>query len=267
MNRRVVLGLVIVSSLYLVALLAPWITRYDPLSTDPSAIALAPSATHWLGTDGLGRDLFARVLYGARVSLLLALMASLVSLIIGTAVGATAGYAGGRTDDLLMRVVDAGLALPRVFFVLIPLALWEQADWTMLVPILGATVWFPLSRVVRAEVRSLKERTFVRAAEGLGLPAPALVWRHILPHLAGPVAVTATLSIAQIMLLEAGLSYLGLGVPAHWPSWGRIIFDGQPYLLTAPWIALLPGVALVTAVLAFSFLGDSLERVFQPERA
>jgi peptide/nickel transport system permease protein len=261
------LGLVLVGAMFLAALLAPWITSYDPLSIDAGAMALAPSTRHWLGTDGLGRDLFTRVLYGARVSLVLAVLAALVSLTIGTAVGSIAGYVGGRTDDVLMRIVDAGIALPRVFFVLIPLALWEQASWTMLVPILGATVWFPLSRVVRAEVRSLKARAFVGAAEGLGLSGVDVVRRHILPHLAGPIAVAATLTVGQIMLLEAGLSYLGLGVPAQWPSWGKIIFDGQPYLLTAPWIALLPGLALVTAVLAFSILGDGLERTFQPERA
>jgi len=265
MSRQVRLGLTVIALLYVAALLAPWLTRYDPTSTNTAAVALAPSRAHWLGTDGLGRDLFARVLFGARVSLVLALLASAVSLVVGTAVGSAAGYVGGAADDVLMRVVDAGIAFPRIFFVLVPLALWEHGGWAMLIPILGGTSWFGLARVVRAETLSLRERAFVGAARGLGISGFTVVRRHILPNLVGPIAVAATLSVAEIMLLEAGLSYLGLGVPTGTPSWGRIIYDGQPYLLTAPWIAVLPGLALVFSVLAFAALGDGLERAWQLE--
>jgi peptide/nickel transport system permease protein len=265
MNRLRV-GVVLVGALATVALLAPVLAPYPPAAQlDLEHLrGAAPSLAHPLGTDVYSRDLLSRVLYGARISLTIALLAVTLSVGVGTLVGLVAGYAGGVADAVLMRIVDAGLALPKIFVALVVLALWENVTIGAIVVILGFTGWFGVSRIVRAEVLSARAREYVAAARVLGVPPARLVARHVLPNVAAPVIVTAALGVGQVVLIEAGLSYLGIGVPQPTPSWGNIIADGQHVLLAAPWIATSAGLAIVLTVLAFSVLGDGLREYLDP---
>jgi peptide/nickel transport system permease protein len=266
--NRLQAGLLLVGALAAVALLAPALAPYPPSAQlDLEHLrSAAPSLAHPLGTDTYSRDLFSRVIYGARISLTIALLAVTLSVGVGTLVGLVAGYAGGLTDTVLMRVVDAGLALPKIFVALVVLALWENVTVGAIVAILGFTGWFGVSRIVRAEVMTAKAREYVAAARVLGLPASRVIARHVLPNIAAPVIVTAALGVGQVVLVEAGLSYLGIGVPQPVPSWGNIIADGQSVLLAAPWIAASAGLAILLTVLAFSVLGDGLREYLDPKR-
>jgi peptide/nickel transport system permease protein len=263
---RLRLGAVLVGLLATAALLAPVLAPYSPTALlDLDTLRSAPpSLAHPLGTDLYSRDLLSRLLYGARVSLAIALLAVALSVGVGTATGLVAGYAGGLIDGVVMRVVDAGLAIPKVFVALVVLALWDEVTPGAIVVILGFTGWFGVARLVRAEAASVGEREYVAAARVLGVPVRRLLVRHVLPNVAGPVIVTATLGVGQVVLIEAGLSYLGVGVPQPMPSWGNIIADGQHVLLAAPWIAAGAGVAIVLTVLAFSVLGDGLREHLDP---
>ena len=266
LERQARWGLVLVAALCGLAVLAPWIAPYDPAAQLDLAQGqyLAPSTLHPFGTDFYSRDLLSRVLYGARISLSIAFLSVLVSITVGTAVGMTAGLAGGAVDRLLMRGVDAALAVPRVFLLLVVVALWEGVSVTGLIVVLGLTSWFGTSRIVRAEVLSLRQRTYITAARALGIGPRRLALRHLLPNLAAPVIVAATLGIGQIILIEASLSYLGVGVPPPTPSWGSIIQEGQQALAVAPWVATFPGLAIVATVIGFSLLGDGLRDTLDP---
>ena len=187
-----------------------------------------------------------------------------IAVTVGTAVGLVAGWFGGWVDAILMRIVDGLLAIPSVFIVLLVLALWETAGVAPLIVVLGCTGWFATARLVRAEVLSLRRRDFVLGLEALGVPRSRILWRHVLPNALPPVIVTATVGVGQIILLEAGLSYLGVGVRPPTPSWGAMIREGTAALATAPWIAASAGVALVLTVLAVSLLGDALRDVLDP---
>lgn len=256
----------VVLLLILTSLLAPWLAPQDPIAQLDLAELQnkSPSWTHPFGTDFYSRDVLSRVIWGSRVSLSIASLSILLSITIGTAVGVLAGLAGGWIDTVIMRAVDGALAIPRVFLLLLVLALWEVQGLMVLVVALGATSWFGTSRIVRAEVLSLKSRPFLEAARSLGLTPTRTMFRHLLPNLAGPVIVTATLGIGQMILLEAGLSYLGLGIPEPLPSWGNMIRDGQSSLATAPWTAAFPGGAIVVTVGAVSLLGDRLRELLDP---
>ena len=263
---RLQVGLGLVGVLLALALLAPVLAPHPPhLQLDLDALRNAgPSLTHPLGTDPYSRDLLSRVLHGARVSLGIAVLAVLVAVLVGVTVGVVSGWAGGAVDAVLMRIVDAALAVPRLFTVLVPLALWEHVTVAAIILILGGTGWFAMSRLVRAEVRAARARPWVAAARAVGVPPARIVARHLLPNVAGPVIVVATMGIGQVVLLEAGLSYLGLGVPQPLPSWGSIIADGQPVLRAAPWVAGSAGLALVVTVLAFTLVGDGLRERLDP---
>ncbi len=265
-QRRVRLGLALVCTLCLVALLAPLIAPYDPVTQLDLAEGqlLGPSAAHPFGTDFFSRDLLSRVLYGARISLSVAVLSVVLSVTIGTLVGLAAGLAGGLLDNVLMRGVDAALAVPRVFLLLVVLALWDNVGVGGLILILGLTSWFDASRIVRGEVLSLKERDFVAAARVLGVGGRRIALRHLLPNVAAPVIVTATLGVGQMVLVEAALSYLQVGVRPPTPSWGSIIFEGQQVLSSAWWIATFPGIALVLTVVGFSLLGDGMRNALDP---
>ncbi len=267
-DRQAVVGLVMIALLCVVSAAAPWLTGYDPAAQLDLAGRqyAAPSPAHPFGTDFYSRDILSRVLYGARISLTIAALSVGLSITVGTAVGLTAGLAGGWVDSLLMRVVDAALAVPRVFLVLVIVALWPGIGTPGLILILGLTSWFGASRIVRAETLSLRARPFLHAARALGLRRRHVIGRHVLPNLAAPIIVTATIGIGQIILLEAGLSFLGLGVRPPTPSWGQMIADGQAALRTAPWVAIFPGIAIVVTVLAFSLVGDAVRRRLDPRR-
>lgn len=267
-DRRAQIGLGVVGLFVIAALLAPLLAPYDPVAQLDleGGQLLPPSFAHPFGTDFLSRDLFSRVLYGARVSLAVAFFAVTISVTLGGLLGMVAGLAGRWIDGMLMRLVDVGLAVPRVFLLLVVLALWGNVGLATLVVVLGLTSWFDTSRLVRAEVLSLRNRDFMTAARAMGTPGLRLLARHVLPNVAAPIIVTATLGMGQIILVEAGLSFLGIGVPRPTPSWGAMIADGQRegLLTAAPWIAGFPGAAIVLTVIAFSLLGDALRDVIDP---
>lgn len=267
-NRPALAGAVLVAALVLAALLAPLLTA-DPLA-QPDPVRLQnqpPSATHLLGTDPFSRDVLSRTLHGARVSLVVGIGAALLAVTLGAGVGLTAGLAGRSTDQLLMRTVDVALALPRIVLLLVVFAVWEQAPAAAVVVLIAVTGWFQTSRIVRAAVLSLRESDFVAAARALGTPGAGIVRRHLLPHVAAPVIVSASLDVGNIILLEAGLSYLGLGVRPPTPTWGNMIMDGKDVLFSAPWVALAPGLALVLTVVAFNLAGDGLRDALDPKAA
>lgn len=268
-SRRVRIGLAAVGALLALALFAPLIAPYDPAAQLDLAGGrlLGPSLAHPLGTDLYSRDLLSRLLYGARLSLWISALAVGLAVTLGTGVGLLAGFVGGVLEALLMRVVDAALAIPRVFLLLVVLALWEHAGVSALVLVLGFTGWFGTSRLVRAEVQSVRHRDFVLAARGLGLSTVRLALRHVLPNVLAPIIVTATLGVGNTVLVEAGLSFLGVGVRPPLPSWGNMIADGQAFLATIPWQSVVPGMAVVVTVSAFSLLGDGLREALDPRTA
>ena len=268
-NRAAVAAALALAALLLAAAFAPALAPADPLA-QPDPVRLQdrpPSAEHPLGTDPFSRDVLSRTLYGARVSLGIGVGAALLAVVLGAGVGLGAGLAGRATDQVLMRGVDVALALPRIFLLLVLFAVWEQAPPWAVLALIAATGWFQTSRIVRAAVLSLRESDFVAAARALGTPGRGVVWRHLLPHVAAPVIVSASLDVGNIILLEAGLSYLGLGIRPPIPTWGNMIMDGKEVLFSAPWVALAPGLALVVTVTAFNLAGDGLRAAFDAKAA
>jgi peptide/nickel transport system permease protein len=257
-------------ALFLLVLAATVVPRWLPdpnLMADLLAGATPPSAEHWLGTDRLNRDLLARVAHGARVSLAIAGLAVALSLTIGTAVGLVAGYRGGAADAVLMRLVDAALAIPRLFILLLLLVVWDRIPLWAFIGVIGATGWFGTSRLVRGEVRRVKQEGYVQAARALGAPGSHTIFRHLLPNVIGVVLVSATLAIGEVILLEAGLSYLGLGVQPPTPSWGAMVLEARDALSTAPWTLVAPGLAILVTVLAVNLVSDALRAAFDPRSA
>jgi peptide/nickel transport system permease protein len=252
----------------LVALLAPLIAPHDPLAMpDPIHLrAASPSLAHLLGTDAFSRDVLSRLLFGARVSLTVGIASSALAVLIGGVVGFAAGLGPRPLDAVLMRGVDVLLALPRVFILLAVLALWESAPLWAIVALIAATGWFGTSRLVRAHVRALASADWAAATVALGGGRRRLAW-HLLPHVAATIIVSATLDVGNIILLEAGLSFLGLGLKPPTPSWGNMILEGRDLLFTAPWVALAPGLALTLTVIAFNLLGDGMRDALDPRLA
>ena len=250
----------------LAAVAAPWLTPFRP-SDQPDIVNRKnqpPSWQHPLGTDVLSRDSWSRLVHGARVSLGVGTLAMLVALTVGASVGAVAGYFRHRVDAVLMRGVDVGLAIPRIFVLLMIIAVWENPPLAALVLVIGLTSWFGTSRLVRAEVLSLREREYVAGARALGAGAGRVIARHILPNAAAPIIISAALGIGNVMLLEAGLSFLGIGVRPPTPSWGNMIADGGPYLQSAPWVSLVPGLAVALVVMSLNAVGDALRDALDP---
>jgi ABC-type dipeptide/oligopeptide/nickel transport system permease subunit len=267
-NRPARLGLWLLAALCVATLLAPLITTWDPTVISPDMATTrfqAPSATHWLGTDQFGRDVLSRLLYGARISLSIGLLATAIAVGLGTLIGAVAGYAGGRTDALLMRLTDLALAFPRLVLLILVVALFGRSV-TVLVLVLGLTQWPATTRIVRGDVLSLRERDFIQAARALGLGGARIVLRHIVPNVMAPVIVAATLGVGNTITLEAGLSFLGLGPLPPTPSWGAMVLDGASRLagLDTWWLATFPGLTIVLVVLAFNVLGDGLRDALDP---
>jgi peptide/nickel transport system permease protein len=259
-------GLFVLAFFATLALAAPLVAPYPPARM-PEIVALrnaSPSLAHPLGTDLYSRDVWSRLVYGARVSLGIGALAMLVAVTVGTAAGAVAGYVRRRVDAIVMRFVDVGLSMPRIFVLLMAVALWERLPVSALVLVIGLTGWFGTSRLVRAEVLSLREREFVAAARALGARPARVILRHVLPNVAGPIIVSAALGIGNVMLLEASLSFLGIGVPSPVPSWGNMIADGKDHLATAPWASLFPGLAIAVVVMALNAVGDALRDALDP---
>jgi peptide/nickel transport system permease protein len=240
----------------------------DPLvQPDILAGSLPPGVGHPFGTDQLSRDVLARVVAGARISLSVALLAVTLSATIGAAVGLLAGYWGGWVDAVLMRLVDGALAIPRLFILLLTLAVWERIPLLALVFLIGATGWLGTSRLIRGEVLRLREETYVRAAEALGARRRHVIFRHLLPNAVGPLLVASTLGVGDVILLEAGLSFLGLGVQPPTPSWGGMILDSKEVLVSAPWTGIFPGLAILITVLSVNLLGEALQDALDPRTA
>jgi len=263
-RRRVMLSAVVLGVLIVSAVGAPWLAPYNPF-VQPDIVALKslpPSWAHPFGTDTYSRDVLSRVMYGARVSLSIATVATIVSMVFGTAYGAIAGYAGGWIDTAMMRIVDVLLAIPRVLVLIAIAALWQTLPLSVLTLIIGVTGWLGVSRLVRGQVRSLSSREFIVAARALGANHQRVIIRHVLPNVLHTVVVAATLGIGQVIVLEAGLSYLGLGVQPPGASWGNIIQDGADQMNTLWWISVFPGLMIVITVIACNALGEAMTELF-----
>lgn len=268
-NHLALFGLGLVVVFYLAALLTPLIAPFDPVHQPAfqgqgvGTRLLGPSLDHPLGTDQLSRDILSRILYGARISLSIGFLAVAISVTLGAVLGAVAGYLGGWVDTLTMRFVDMVLAFPRVVLLIVLVALFEPSIF-LLVAALALTQWPSTTRIVRGEILALREREFAEAARALGFSTPRIIFRHLLPNALAPIIVAATLGIGNTIVLEAGLSFLGLGVQPPTPSWGTMVADGRDYLLTAWWIATFPGLAIVAVVLGFNLVGDGIRDAMDP---
>jgi peptide/nickel transport system permease protein len=260
-------GLAVLFFLVILALLAPILAPYRPsLQLDIVGLAnRAPSWQHPLGTDAISRDIWSRLLYGARVSLGVGTLGMLVAIVIGGIVGSLAGYFGDAIDSALMRLVDVGLAVPRIFLVFAATALWDRLGIWPLVLLLGLTGWFGTSRLVRAEVLLLRRSLFADASRASGASPWRILTHDVLPNAAAPLIVSAALGVGNVMLLEAALSFLGVGVQPPSASWGNMIADGRDQLATAPWTTLFPGLAIALAVMAFNVVGDGLNHALDPQ--
>jgi peptide/nickel transport system permease protein len=261
-------GLAVLVFFATIALAAPVLAPYPPwLQLDIVQFQnLPPSWRHPFGTDLYSRDVWSRLVYGARVSLGIGTLGMLLAVTLGALVGATAGYFRRSVDAVLMRLVDVGLAVPRIFVVLVVIALWDRLAVLPLVLLLGCTGWFPTSRLVRAEVLSLRERPFTAAARALGAGPWRVIFRHVLPNAAAPLIVSTALGIGNMMLLEAALSFLGVGVQPPRPSWGNMIADGREQFATAIWTSLFPGLAIAFVVMALNAVGDGARDALDPRQ-
>ncbi|HET7758190.1 MAG TPA: ABC transporter permease subunit [Steroidobacteraceae bacterium] len=259
-------SLAVIGLLVVLALVAPLVSPWNYDSLDWRHLAAPPglAAQHWFGTDRLGRDLFVRTCYGVRLSLLISVLASAVSLVIGVGWGAVAGFAGGRTDGWMMRFVDVLYSLPYLFIVIILSALFARGSIAALLIAIGAVGWLTTARIVRGQTLSLKRREFVVAARAIGLGTPAILLRHIVPNLAGPVVVYAALTVPQMIMFESFLSFLGLGVQEPHASLGNLISAGAQEMESAPWMLLLPAAFLVLLLVCLNLLGDGLRDALDP---
>lgn len=262
-HLMLILGLVIVLGMSLAALLAPLIAPCDPNTLHLQNILEPPSSRFWLGTDRLGRDVFSRLLFGGRVSLWVGFVAVGISISIGTVLGLISGYFRGWLDEIIMRAVDIMLCFPSFFLILAVIAFLEP-DLTNIMVVIGLTSWMGVTRLVRADTLSLREREFVAAARLAGSPTSRILLRHILPNALAPVLITATLGVAGAILVESSLSFLGLGVQPPTASWGNMLMEGKAVIESAPWLSVYPGLAILITVLGYNLLGESLRDMFDP---
>ena len=263
-NKAAVAGAIVLLVLIVLAAFAPWIAPYPYAYQNLDLGASPPSSVHLLGTDVLGRDLLSRILYGARISLLVGFIATTVALIIGVSWGIIAGYAGGKIDSAMMRIVDILYGLPIIIFIIILMVIFGRNLWLLFLAI-GAVEWLTMARIVRAQVLSLKNQEFVLAAQAMGVSNFAMFKRHLLPNILGPVAVYATLTIPQVMLLESFLSFLGLGIQPPMSSWGTLIKDGVESMEEYSWLLIYPGLTFTITLFALNFFGDGLRDALDPK--
>ena len=263
-NRLALSGLVILLFLIVISLLTPWIAPYSYEEQNLMLGATAPSAAHWLGTDIFGRDMLTRIMYGGRVSLMVGFIATAVALVIGILWGAVAGFVGGRLDAVMMRIVDIMYALPFMIFIVLLMVVFGRNILLLFVAI-GAVEWLTMARIVRGQVMTLRRQEFVEAAYSMGLSKWAIIRRHIIPNTLGPVIVYTTLTIPSVMLLEAFLSFLGLGIQPPQSSWGLLINYGVETMEEYPWLLIFPGITLSLTLFALNFLGDGLRDALDPK--
>jgi peptide/nickel transport system permease protein len=263
-NKLAVVGLVTVVLLVLVAIFAPLIAPYGYAERVPGAFREPPSSEHWFGTDNIGRDVFSRVVYGARVSLRIGFIATAIALLIGLALGAVAGYFGGASDTLIMRTVDIFLSIPYIVLA-VAIATVAGRSENAVILVLGLTGWLGICRIVRSSFLSLRQLEFVEAARALGYGRTRIMFRHILPNALQPIIVYGTIAVGSVILSEAALSFLQVGPVPPTPAWGLMVFDGKNSLTNAPHLLFFPGMAIFITVLAFVFVGDGLRDALDPK--
>jgi len=275
-NRAAVVSIVTLSVITLLAVLGPFVLAYPYDYIDYSVVSCAPDwwpdpavlcnagGSHWFGTDSVGRDLLVRTLYGARVSLAVGLIATLVSLVIGVTYGATAGYLGGRVDELMMRFVDVLYSIPYIFLVIILMVIFNRNFFLLFVAI-GAVEWLTMSRIVRGQTLSIKQKEFIEAARASGVNGFGIITRHIIPNVFGPVVVYVTLTVPASILAESFLSFLGLGIQEPLTSWGVLISEGANQMETAPWMLIFPAMFMAVTLFCFNFIGDGLRDALDPK--
>jgi peptide/nickel transport system permease protein len=262
-NRLAVAGSVIVVFLFIVSLLAPWLAPFDPTAIDLKNILQPPSAEHWFGTDPLGRDVMSRMIWGAQISLKVGFVSTGIAILIGAILGSVAGYYGRGVDAVIMRFVDIMLCFPTFFLILAVIAFLEPSIWNIMI-IIGATGWMGITRLVRADFISLKERDFVQAARVIGASDARIIFIHVLPNCMASVLVAATLGVAGAILTESALSFLGIGVQPPTPSWGNILTAGKDNIDIAWWLSLYPGLAILVTVLGYNMLGEGIRDSLDP---
>jgi oligopeptide transport system permease protein len=275
-NRAAMISLIILSIISLMAIFAPLLSVYSFDAQDYDHVTCAPDwwpgtdvlcragGSHWFGTDAIGRDLFVRVLYGARISLAVGLVATMVSLAIGVTYGAIAGYVGGWVDAVMMRFVDVLYSLPYIFFVIILMVVFRR-NFILLFVAIGAVEWLTMSRIVRGQTLSIKQKEFIEAARAAGVGTVSMIARHMVPNVLGPVVIYVTLSIPAVILAESFLSFLGLGIQEPLTSWGVLISDGKDQMETAPWLLIFPAGFMATTLFCFNFIGDGLRDALDPK--
>lgn len=264
-NKLALSGLLLVGILTLLAIFAPLITPFNPLDINIEDALLSPSMAHIFGTDHLGRDLFSRIIFGARISLSIGFVAVGISILIGLIIGSMAGYYGKGIDAILMRFVDIMLCFPSFFLILAVVAMLESSIINIMV-VIGITSWMGVARLVRAEILSLKEREFILASKAIGASDLRIIVRHLIPNAIAPVLVSAVLGVAAAVLLESSLSFLGLGVQPPTPSWGNILMEGKASLGACWWLMFFPGFFILITVLGYNLLGEGLREYFNPGR-
>ena len=262
-NRLALAGSAIVAALFVLSFLSPWLVPYDPVAIDLRDILAPPSARHWFGTDQLGRDVLSRMIAGAGISLKVGFVATGIAVLIGTILGAVAGYYGRWIDAVIMRFVDVMLCFPTFFLILAVIAFLEPSIWNIMM-IIGVTGWMGITRLVRADFISLKERDFVLAARAIGASDLRIIFLHILPNAMTSILVAATLGVAGAILTESALSFLGIGVQPPTPSWGNILTAGKDNIDIAWWLSLYPGLAILITVLGYNLLGEGIRDALDP---
>ena len=265
-NKAAVLSMVLLAIVALLAIFAPLVSphAFDEIFWDRISAPPDPAAGFFFGTDGNGRDLFVRTLYGARVSLAVGIAATAVSLVIGIVWGATAGFLGGKTDEVMMRIVDVLYSLPFMFFVIILVVVFGRHIVLIFVA-LGAVEWLTMARIVRGQTLSVRKREFIEAARAAGVPSSRIILRHIVPNVLGPVIVYVTLTVPEVIIIESFLSFLGLGVQEPYTSWGVLISEGAGQMESAPWMLIFPAAFLAVTLFCFNFIGDGLRDALDPK--
>lgn len=262
-NKLMLSGGGLVLLLGIISILAPWLAPYDPGQIDLNNVLAFPSAKHWFGTDQLGRDVLSRMIWGARISLVVGFVATGISIIIGAILGAVSGYYGGWIDSVIMRFVDIMLCFPTFFLILAVIAFLEPSIWNIMI-VIGLTSWMGVTRLVRADFISLRERDFVQAARTIGASDIRIIFLHILPNSMASILVAATLGIAGAILTESALSFLGIGVQPPIPSWGNILTAGKDNIDIAWWLSLYPGLAILITVVGYNLLGEGIRDLLDP---